>query len=114
MDHASLGKASLWTSIIGFVLPMCLVILFPANAFLCGVLFVILELVALGCGIAARRTATGKAGLVISFSLLLFFFTLFLLFFPVSTSPNSSPVPEVQVSPGPQAAPKGDQQKVDK
>lgn len=89
-DSASLGKASLWTSVIGVVLPVCLVILIATflqppkeqerleserlrqrAETLCGVLFVILELVALGCGIAARRTATAKAGLTISVILLL-------------------------------------------
>ena len=88
-DKAVLGKVSLWTAIIGFVLPMCLgvlVIVFvlyftPRTrmgpsweaekaalivlAFCC-ILFVILEATALGCGIAARQTATGIAGLVIS------------------------------------------------
>lgn len=68
---------------IGVVLPVCLGVLVavlykphlgnepgPAYA-LCGLLFVILELVAFGCGIAARRMATGKAGLLISGILLL-------------------------------------------
>jgi hypothetical protein len=82
-DYASLGKASLWCAIIGVVLPLCLLILFPASAspILCGVLLVILELVAVGCGIAARRTATGKSGLVISGILLLCVFVLFSLFY---------------------------------
>ena len=88
-DNAFLGKVSLWTAIIGIVLPMCLAVLAIvvflfltphsrmgpssdqwegalASLAFCGILFVILELVALGCGIAARRTASGKAGLVIS------------------------------------------------
>jgi hypothetical protein len=37
----------------------------------CIFIFVILELAALGCGIASRRTATGKIGLVISSVLLI-------------------------------------------
>jgi hypothetical protein len=88
-DDASLGKASLWCSIIGVALPVCLAILTlvgvsylapqsrlgpPPSAMeaagwafaLSGILFVLLELIAFGCGLAARRTATGKAGLVIS------------------------------------------------
>jgi hypothetical protein len=75
-DNASLGTASLWTSIIGIVLPGCLAVLVallfkppePVHGIrtICWLLFVILELIALGCGIAARRTATGKAGLAIS------------------------------------------------
>ncbi len=77
-DNAAPGKVSLWTAIIGIVLPGCLYLL--AALFLtlegwayglCELLCVILELVALGCGIAARRTPTGRAGLVISGSLLL-------------------------------------------
>ena|SRR5713101_1258203 len=81
--NASLGKASLWSAIVGVVLPGCLAV--PVAAFykphlgndpglayaLCGLLLVILELVAFGCGIAAKRTATGKAGLFISVILLL-------------------------------------------
>jgi hypothetical protein len=44
----------------------------PGPAYgICGILFVIFELITLGCGIAARRTATGRAGLVISSVLLL-------------------------------------------
>jgi hypothetical protein len=88
-DDASLGKASLWSSMIGVVLPVCLAILtFVGVSYLApqsrlgpppsameaagwtlafsGIHFVILELISFGCGIAARRTATGKAGLVIS------------------------------------------------
>jgi len=98
-DKAVLGKVSLWTAIIGFVLPMCLgvlVIVFvlyftPRTrmgpsweaekaalivlAFCC-ILFVILEATALGCGIAARQTAAGIAGLVISSVLFLLAFGL--------------------------------------
>jgi hypothetical protein len=76
-DNTTLGKASLVTSIVGVALPASLAIL--AAVFLngrpkeqgpsfglCVLLFVVLELIALGCGVAARRTPTGKAGLVIS------------------------------------------------
>jgi hypothetical protein len=82
-DRSALGKASLWTAIIGIVLPASLAVLVavfltrpvlgqdPGIAYaLCGVIFVILQLVALGCGIAARRTPTGRAGMVISAILL--------------------------------------------
>jgi hypothetical protein len=82
-DYASLGKACLWCAIIGIVLPVCLAILVPANAFLCGFLFVILELIALGCGIAARATVTGKAGLIISGIVLLCSLIYFSLFYAV-------------------------------
>jgi hypothetical protein len=80
-DNAWLGKASLVTSIIGIALSAFLAVLVgifirgPKEQGmyfgLCLLLFVILELIALGCGIAARRTSTGKAGLVISGILLL-------------------------------------------
>ena len=93
-DRTALGKASLWTAIIGIVLPGCLAILAilvdvylappgrmgapwyaPAGAMPVlaagGSCFAVLELVALGCGIAARGTAPGKAGLVASSILLL-------------------------------------------
>ena len=77
-DNLSLGKASLWSSIIGIGLPVCLyvlVIIFFSYEGLaygaCQLLFVILQLVALGCGIAARQTPNGRAGLAISGSLLL-------------------------------------------
>lgn len=93
-DNASLGKVSLWSSIIGVVLPGCIAVLvffiekntseqslslgYVIYGFvICGFLFVTLELVALGCGIAARRTTAGNAGLVISagivFLVLLFY-----------------------------------------
>jgi len=112
-DNASLGKTSLWTSIVGVVLPVSLAILVAiflkpssekalANA-LCGVLFVILELIALGCGIAGRRTATGKAGLVISVILLLLFSFSILFFMPISTTqpalPTDAPTSTPQARP---------------
>jgi len=79
-DRAWLGRASLWASIVGIILPGCLFIVVLAvghldlgsmvlvvGGFSCsGLVFAILELLAFGCGIAARRTATGMAGLVIS------------------------------------------------
>jgi len=91
MEHhrAPLGKASLWASIIGIALPLSLSLI-AIIYFVCGpgqprgggagpeaqvvvwilisapVLGVILEAVAFGCGIVARPTATGKAGLAIS------------------------------------------------
>lgn len=76
-DKTWLGKVSLWCSILGVILPGCsLVVLalvmnihslgfFVFGMVISGFLFWTLELVALGCGIAARRTAMGKAGLSI-------------------------------------------------
>jgi hypothetical protein len=86
--NATFGNTSLWTSITGIILPGCLAILvvdfikIPNERnipyIICGFLFVILELVAFGCGIAGRRTATGKAGLAISSILLLLGIVVFL------------------------------------
>jgi len=75
----NLAKASLWTSLVGLVFPLSLVVLAITSDqhqldlerlrqwpyALCGILFVILELVALGCGIAARYTRIGRIGLAI-------------------------------------------------
>jgi hypothetical protein len=87
-DIAWLGKASLRASIIGVVLPLALVtigivllVFLPAHrarevqllTALGYDLGMILELAAIACGIAARRTATGRAGLVISGAVLLLF-----------------------------------------
>ena len=83
-DNSWLGKVSVWSCIIGVVLPGTLLALVLVNERLlpletvlgakgpCYILFVILELVALGCGIAARHTTTGKVGLVISGLILLY------------------------------------------
>jgi len=76
------GKVSLWTAIAGVVLSCVLAVVLltkehqrPEPDFerlrewpnaLCGVLFVMLDLVALGCGIRARHTVAGKKGLRLS------------------------------------------------
>jgi hypothetical protein len=81
-DKTWLGRTSLWSSIVGVVLPGCFVAFDFAylqthikeqtlgyeifGYLMSGLLFVTLELAALGCGIASRRTPAGKAGLVIS------------------------------------------------
>ena len=84
--NAGLGKASLVCSIVGIAVPVAFCILafvfrwtpkiyekdtpldlvFYLFLFLGAISSVVLELVALGLGIAARRTTTGKAGLIIS------------------------------------------------
>jgi hypothetical protein len=82
-DVARLGTADLWSSLIGIALPGCLAVLVavllknptlgqdPSPVYgACSGLCVILEAVAVGCGVAARRTATGKAGLDIASVLL--------------------------------------------
>jgi hypothetical protein len=91
-DNAWLGKASLWISISGVVLPVCLAVLVFILADMgsgeealviviygystCVLLLVLLELVAFSCGIAARGTATGKTGLVISVGIAVLFLLL--------------------------------------
>lgn len=89
-DKAWLGKVSLWSSILGVILPGCsLVVLalvmnihslgfFVVALVISGFLFWTLELVALGCGIAARRTAKGKAGLAVVASIAILVFLLYL------------------------------------
>jgi hypothetical protein len=77
----ALGKASCWTGVAGIVLSGVLSALLAKEPIwhepeferlrewpnaLCGVLLVILDLVTLGCGIAARRTVAGKRGLWLS------------------------------------------------
>jgi hypothetical protein len=85
VDTASRGRISLGLSLAGIVIPvggLILIVVFvginlggtrgpnPVIAdygiFLCILVFAILELLALGAGIASRRTATGIAGLLIS------------------------------------------------
>jgi hypothetical protein len=117
-ETTSLGKASLWTSILGVVLPIGLAILRPGTGELCLLLLMMLELIALGCGIAARRTAAGKGGLVISGILLPLSIAVFLLFDAWTGRDASSHPPavirtEIQAEPAPQVvpnreAPKGD------
>jgi hypothetical protein len=77
-DDERLGRISLWTSIVGLVLPVLLAMVFavllernilrdPGTYYgLCLLLGTLVELAALGCGLGARRTATGKTGLFIS------------------------------------------------
>jgi len=79
-DKTTLGKVSLGTSIIGVFLPILLAYFIekftnPSRHYnwaytLCIVLFLLLEEIALCCGISAKITKTGKAGMVLS-SLLL-------------------------------------------
>jgi hypothetical protein len=93
-----IGKISLWFAIVGIVLPIILAMLLyvfrnqlkiddviPFVA--CWLLGVVLELVALGCGIAARRTATGKAGIIISVISLVVSVLVYLAVFAVSMAP---------------------------
>ena len=77
MAKVWLGRPSLGCAIFGFVFNECILGFLFANAISLQfntVLFVILELIALGLGIAAIRTATGIAGLIISGFLLSFLF----------------------------------------
>ena len=90
-DNAWLGKVSLWSSILGVILPGCSIVVlglvmdihslgfFVFGLLISGFLFWTLELVALGCGIAARRTATGKAGLAIVAGIAILVFLYYLM-----------------------------------
>lgn len=107
---SGLGLLSLWLAIAGLVLPIVLVLMIgmlPAAAhwgegylLLCFLLGFVLELAALGCGIAARRSATGKAGLIISIISVVLYVLVYLAVFMVSVRPvehsshDSSPVVE--------------------
>ena len=82
-DDERLGGISLWTCLVGLVLPVLLAMVFAvllernilreAGTYygLCLLLGGVLELAALGCGLGGRRTAAGKTGLFISIASLL-------------------------------------------
>ena len=75
-QFAAIGRISLWTSIIGVVAPIILGLignlvnparrLSDESIMLYCAFWIVLEIVAFGCGIASRRTASGKVGLVVS------------------------------------------------
>ena len=87
ISSIGIGRISLWAAISGVVLPALLLLggivlssrvtILEGFVALCFLLGVGLELVAVGCGIAARRTPSGKAGLIVgSIALLLWLATL--------------------------------------
>jgi len=83
-QNNKLGWLGIWLSIIGLILPILIAIagglFFDMDVVsLCMLLFVALELPALGCGIVARQTRPGKAAASISGSSLVLF-VLFLAF----------------------------------
>jgi hypothetical protein len=98
-----LGGISLWTSIVGLVLPVLLAMVFavllernilrePGTYYgLCLLLGGVIELAALGCGLGARRTAAGKTGLFISLASLLL-----LVLVMAVTTPRVQMVPDQQ------------------
>lgn len=72
---AAIGLVSLWTAIASVVLPLALALLAmslapyqrrPEILLLCAVLGGFLGMVAAACGIAAKQTATGKAGMAVA------------------------------------------------
>ena len=75
-QSSTIGKISLWSASMGIVAPIALALignlvnpaqrLSPESVVLYCALWVVLELIALACGIVVRRTATGKVGLVVS------------------------------------------------
>jgi hypothetical protein len=102
-DDERLGSISLWTSIVGLVLPVLLAMVFavllernilrePGTYYgLCLLLGGVIELAALGCGLGARRTAAGKTGLFISLASLLL-----LVLVMAFTTPRVQMVPDQQ------------------
>ena len=79
---SSHGRISLWTSIVGFLLPLSLFEFLPENAIwlraILGLLLV-LELIAMGFGYAGRSTVNGKVGLGLSLVVLLLVLTAFVI-----------------------------------
>ena len=75
-DNTQLGRVSLWLSILGLVLPVTFFVL--AFAFVAVgydglayfiyavILAAVMELVAFGCGVAARRTKAGRIAVWVS------------------------------------------------
>lgn len=72
-----IGKVSLWIAVVGFALPASVAVLVlliqpsgylvaGACLFVCSAVFFVLEVVALGCGIAGRGTPAGRTGVIIS------------------------------------------------
>ena len=101
-DDERLGRISLWTSLVGLVLPVLVAmvravllernILREAGTYL--LLGGVLELAALGCGLGARRTVAGKTGLFLSFASLL------LLVLVLAFTTSSVQVPSREGAPG--------------
>jgi predicted Ser/Thr protein kinase len=94
-----MGHLALWAAIAGLVLPIVLVLgiglladvlklnLSDGYLMLCGMLGIVLEVVALGGGIVGRRSASGKAALIISIISLVLYA---LFFMAVLVSPARS------------------------
>jgi len=112
-QSGSLGVISLWCAIAGLLLPILFVIglsLLPGPTppparigILCVFLGVLLEITALACGIVARRTAAGKAGLIIAI-ISLFLAVLAILFYsmmsvrtPVPMHVTGTPAPSARI-----------------
>ena len=102
------GVISLSACIAGIVLPILLRVLADAKVIqlqgaipfvpLCFLLFVLLEVAALVCGILARRTTGGKAGAALSAVFLLSTFALSLVW--AVASPSAEPAPPAAIIPG--------------
>jgi hypothetical protein len=106
-DRASVGRASLWTSISGLVLPIVLaigisVVLTISDKgnrddgryyLLCGLLFVVLELIALVCGIVGWRTTSGQVGFFLSLLSLGLIVVGMGFWVIVSSQPRQAPAP---------------------
>jgi len=104
------GLISLGAAVGGLVLPILFsigavliarIVRVPATFYgLCFILGAVLEVVALGCGIAGRRSTPGKAGLITSAISLSLYVIIYLVFFtvtmaPIAEGPSFSPDAEV-------------------
>ena len=99
-----IGRISLWLAIGGLVVPIFLAligallaeVIHPPVAYftLCVVLLFLLEFAALVCGVAGRRTTSGKAGVAVSLIWLVFGgcggMSIFLWAFTTSTSTTTA------------------------
>src|SRR5262249_42955076 len=110
-DDERLRRISLWTSIVGLVLPVLSatafavlldqsILLEPGTYYaLCLRLGGVLDRAALGCGLGARRTSAGKAGLFLSLASVL------LLVLVLAFTMSQVQITPVQLQPAPAAQP---------
>jgi len=91
---ASLGAASLATSLAGILVGMAALVvarlgLLPESTLVLvigTIAFLVLEIFALAAGIASRRTGPGRAGLTVSAIAIVLFAVAFTLLYPVTVT----------------------------
>ncbi len=99
---SSIGKISMWTAFIGVVAPIVMSDK-GATVVWCAV-WIVLELVAFGCGIVARRTTSGKVGLVISIGSFVFIGLVLFAWPSVGLRPSRTPLPADEAMTAPTTA----------